>query len=33
MSKFEIILLAEPGTHDALGRDLHALLYSKELNE
>ena len=33
MSKVAIILLAEPGTHDALGRALHALLYSKELNE
>jgi hypothetical protein len=33
MSKIAIILHAEPGTHDALGRALHALLYSKELHE
>jgi len=33
MSKIAIILHAEPGTHDSLGRALHALLYSKELNE
>ena len=33
MSKIAIILHAEPGTHDALGRALHALMYSKELNE
>ncbi|MEN8177755.1 MAG: DsrE family protein [Pseudomonadota bacterium] len=31
MSKVAIILHAEPGTHDALGRALHALLYSQEL--
>jgi hypothetical protein len=31
MKKFAIILHAEPGTHDALGRALHALLYSREL--
>jgi hypothetical protein len=33
MSKIAIILHAEPGTHDALGRALHALLYAKELHE
>jgi len=31
MSKVAIVLHAEPGTHDALGRALHALLYSQEL--
>ncbi len=33
MSKVAIILHAEPGTHDALGRELHALLYATELHE
>ncbi|MBC8258207.1 MAG: DsrE family protein [SAR324 cluster bacterium] len=33
MTKIAIILHAEPGTHDALGRALHALLYAKELHE
>ena len=28
-----IILLSEPGTHESLGRALHALLYAKELKE
>lgn len=31
--RIAIILHAEPGTHDSLGRVLHALLYTKELNE
>lgn len=33
MSKTAIILHAEPGTHDAMGRAAHALLYTKELKE
>ena len=33
MSKIAIILHAEPGSHDALGRALHALLYSQELHD
>lgn len=33
MSKIAIILHAEPGTHDALGRAVHALLYTQELHE
>jgi len=33
MKKIAIILHAEPGTHDALGRALHALLYSQELKD
>lgn len=33
MSKIAIILHAEPGTHDSMGRALHALLYAKELKE
>lgn len=33
MSKVAIILLAEPGTHDAMGRALHSLLYAQELHE
>lgn len=33
MSKIAIILHAEPGTHDSMGRALHALLYTKELKE
>ncbi len=31
--KVAIILLAEPGTHEALGRAVHALLYASELHE
>ncbi|MBI2411705.1 MAG: DsrE family protein [Deltaproteobacteria bacterium] len=31
--RIAIILHAEPGTHDSLGRALHSLLYTKELNE
>lgn len=33
MRKVAVILHAEPGTHDALGRALHALLYTQELQE
>ena len=33
MSKIAINLQAEPRTNDALGRDLHAFMYSKELND
>jgi len=33
MKKIAVILHAEPGTHDALGRALHALLYTRELQE
>lgn len=33
MKKIAVILHAEPGTHDAMGRALHALLYTKELRE
>ena len=33
MKKIAIILHAEPGTHDSLGRALHALLYTQELNQ
>ncbi len=33
MKKAAVILHAEPGTHDALGRALHALLYSQELKD
>jgi hypothetical protein len=33
MSKIAIILHAEPGTHESLGRALHALMYTKELHE
>jgi hypothetical protein len=33
MAKIAIILHAEPGTHDSLGRALHALMYTKELHE
>ncbi|MBI5344818.1 MAG: DsrE family protein [Deltaproteobacteria bacterium] len=33
MHKVAIILHAEPGTHDAMGRAAHALLYTKELKE
>jgi hypothetical protein len=33
MKKIAIILHAEPGTHDAMGRAAHALLYTKELKE
>lgn len=31
MKKVAIILHAEPGTHDAMARALHSLLYAKEL--
>jgi len=31
--KVAIILHAEPGTHDSLGRALHALLYTQELQQ
>jgi len=31
--KIAIILHAEPGTHDSLGRALHALMYTQELHE
>jgi hypothetical protein len=33
MQKIAIILHAEPGTHDAMGRALHAMLYTRELKE
>ena len=33
MSKIAIILHAEPGTHDSMGRAVHSLLYTKELRE
>lgn len=33
MQKTAVILHAEPGTHDAMGRAAHALLYTKELRE
>jgi len=33
MNKIAIILHAEPGTHDSMGRALHALLYTQELFE
>lgn len=33
MPKIAIILHAEPGTHDAMGRAAHALLYAKDLKE
>ncbi|HBG45695.1 MAG TPA: hypothetical protein DDW94_01740 [Deltaproteobacteria bacterium] len=33
MPKIAIILHAEPGTHDAMGRAAHALLYSRDLLE
>ncbi len=33
MINVAIILHAEPGTHDSMGRALHALLYTKELKE
>ena len=33
MQKIAIILHAEPGTHDAMGRAVHALLYTQELKE
>lgn len=33
MSKVAVILHAEPGTHDSMGRAAHALLYTKELKE
>jgi len=33
VEKVAVILHAEPGTHDAMGRALHALLYTRELKE
>ena len=33
MKKIAVILHAEPGTHDSLGRALHALLYTRELKD
>ncbi len=33
MAKIAILLHAEPGTHDSMGRATHGLLYSKELHE
>lgn len=33
MAKIAIILHAEPGTHDSLGRALHALMYTNELKD
>jgi len=33
MQKIAIILHAEPGTHDAMGRALHSMLYARELKE
>ncbi len=33
MAKIAIILHAEPGTHDAMGRAFHALLYTRELKD
>lgn len=33
MAKIAIILHAEPGTHDSMGRAAHSLLYAKELKE
>lgn len=33
MPRIAIILHAEPGTHDAMGRAAHALLYTRELKE
>lgn len=33
MSKIAIILYAEPGTQDFMGRSLYSLLYTKELKE
>jgi len=33
MEKIAIVLHAEPGTHDSMGRALHSLIYTKELKE
>ncbi len=33
MKKVLIVLHAEPGTHDSMGRAFHALLYTKELSD
>lgn len=33
MSKIAVVLHAEPGTHDSMGRAAHSLLYTKELHE
>jgi len=33
VKKVALILHAEPGTHDAMGRAFHALLYTQELHE
>lgn len=33
MVKVVIILLAEPGTEDSMGRAAHSLIYTKELND
>ncbi len=33
MAKVAVVLHAQPGTHDAMGRALHALLYTQELHE
>lgn len=33
MAKIAIILHTEPGTHDAMGRAFHALLYTRELKD
>ncbi len=33
MAKIAVILHAEPGTHDSMGRAAHSLIYTKELKE
>lgn len=33
MSRIAIVLHAEPGTHDSMGRAAHSLIYTKELKE
>lgn len=33
MAKIAIILHAEPGTHDSMGRAAHSLVYTKELKD
>lgn len=33
MAKIAIVLHAEPGSHDSLGRAVHSLIYTKELRE
>ncbi len=33
MAKIAVILHAEPGTHDSMGRAAHSLVYTKELRE